>query len=333
MADTFAGMANRFSGVIAAVAAAAAASPADARPICEADPPTGASPIMSRPMALPRTRRATGARIAIPFAPPLGETAHYRLRSISGERSRPRISEIDFSLRFERAPGGYRMTIVRTANDEQRAAGPAAAVAFVERPMIFRLDPGGRVVAMEGEEAFWAALAAVLPEPSERTAPDASDLRHLLLRLSLLRDDPAEERTPTLAAFAAPVLGHARATVVPRDARPGLQTVPTMSGSTMVHVSRYATRVARGRLFVAVESSPPAMQLETLLQSSLPPDRGSDLALLASSHRYEAEVSLATGLARRAFTEIRADVDWNGRCRQLIDSHEVTLIGRRASRR
>ncbi|HEX8654404.1 MAG TPA: hypothetical protein VF693_04175 [Allosphingosinicella sp.] len=319
--------------MIAAVAGAASPVSANVRPICPAEPSMAAAAGLSRPMTLPRTRRAAGTRVTIKFSPPVGETLRYRLRSISGDLGRPRITEVDFSLRFERAPDGYRMTIARAANDAQRAAGPAAAVAFVQRPMVFRLDASGRVAGMEEEEAFWAAFAAVPHGPAEQTELDASGLRDLLASLRAVRDDPTEERIPTLAALAGPVLRHAGATFVSGDAQPGLQTVPTMFGSSLEHVSRYATRVAQRHLFVAVESSPPALQLEPLLQSSFPAERGADLGVLASSHRYEAEVSLATGLVRRAFTEVRADVDWDSRCSRLFDSHEVTLIGRHVSRR
>lgn len=329
--DTLRGMASWFFWTIAAVAAAASGRPANAWAVCAAaGPSTAGTAAIPRPMALPPSRRVEGSRVAIPFAPPIGETLRYRLRSASGSLDHPRISEVIFSLSFERTSGGYLMTIARAPNRGQRPARRTAATAFAERPMTFRLDTGARVVGMEDEAAFWAAFSAV---PEGQATPEEPALQHLLAWLRLVRDDPAEERIPTLAALAAPVLRHAGATFVLGDVRPGLQTVPTMFGTSQEHVSGYATRVARRHLFVAVASSPPAMQLEPLLQSSLPPDHGTNFDLRASSHRFEAEVSLSTGLVRRAFTEVRADVDWDGRCWQLTDSHEVTLIGRRASGR
>lgn len=330
-------MGTRFNGLAGALALAAGmiSGSAAARPVCEPDsPPLVAAPVGAGSADSPGSRHVAdppqvpGVRVAIPFAPPLGQSLRYRSRRTSWEGNRPRYVDMSFSLHFERAGAGYRMVLAHMLSDAQRARTPAGVLVLAE-PVAFLLDADGRVVAMEDEDAYWAALDqavdALRPELRARDPQAEARLREMVRALRSLAD---ADRLAVLSELAAPVLSAAGLDLVTGTPQRMTRPVQFILGRPVAELSLSVSRLGDGRARVEVEADVPAERLREVVAalvaagvSGLEP-----YTVLSSSHEGSIEVSLETGLAHRATIRTGIEVEANGKCERLRQDHVVERI-------
>jgi hypothetical protein len=318
-------MKSRLGSIACALALAAATlpAPAGAQPICAPEPPPLLAAEGPAPAPVPTP---PGVRVDIPFAPPLGQTLRYRTRIVSWDDNRPEIVEMEFSLRFERNPDGYRMTLTPIPSERQRAEAPPAAAAFVERPMIFRVAADGAILAMIDEAAYWAAFDAAIA--AARPALGGRDPvweGAIAAALGAMRALPDAERASMLGALAVPVLFTAGLGLVTGEPLRLDRPVLSMFGRVPARVTYSLGRVQAGRASVATEADISPTDAEAtfvrLISPALP--QPPSPRVLRTTHQEEIEVSLDTGLALRSVARLMVEIEIGGECHRMRARHEV----------
>jgi len=116
-------------------------------------------------------------RIAIPFAPPVGQQLAYDIdqhRPIAGQESRFSAHR---TVRFERVGDGYQLYAVLRSLDSDASDAAAASFRAALTPLIgvemrFHLDSQGKIIALDDDEAVWSAVEHGLETMMAQFAPD-----------------------------------------------------------------------------------------------------------------------------------------------------------------
>lgn len=183
-------------------------------------------------LATPGLARADD--IAIPFAPPTDRALTYVIeqhRPVDGSVQRFTATR---DLRFEPAGDGYILSATLSAIDSDAPASAAEPFAAALTPLIgvalrFRLDRGGRVVALDDMDAVWATVQAGLAQMLTNFAPDTPRHRAARSVQTLFAGLAPEGRLALLAGEFQPLLLFAGSAVADGTGR----GVRTMAGSPL----------------------------------------------------------------------------------------------------
>ena len=178
---------------------------------------------------------ASAERIAVPFAPPLGQALAYDIdlhRPVAGQESRFSAHR---TLRFEQAEDGYRLHAVLESLDSDAPEAAAASFRAALPPLIgvamrFRLDGQGKIVGLDDDEAIWTAVEQGLERMMAHFAADTPRHRAAQSVKALFAGLSREGRLALLAGEYQPLLLFAAGEV---EDGPGGRGVRTMAGSPL----------------------------------------------------------------------------------------------------
>lgn len=172
--------------------------------------------------------------IAIPFAPPTDRALTYVIeqhRPIEGRDSRFTATR---DLRFERAGEGYILHATLRAVDSDAPASGAEPFAAALTPLVgvalhFRLDPSGRIVALDDMDGVWTRVQSGLDNMLAGFAPDTPRHRAARSVQALFAGLSSEGRLSLLAGEFQPLFLFATSGVEDGAGR----GVRTMAGSPL----------------------------------------------------------------------------------------------------
>ncbi|MET0361082.1 MAG: hypothetical protein ABW048_04930 [Sphingobium sp.] len=175
------------------------------------------------------TQPAVAETVTVGFSPPVGQAMIYRIeqvRPMDGQECRF-IAERE--LRFERDGDGYILhaTLRRIIADAPAVASDPFSVALT--PLLdveqnFRVDAGGRIVALDDADGVWRAVEAGFAKMAVGFDPDTSKHRAAARVLALFQALSDEGRLALLAGELKPLLLFARAPLADGPGR-GVETV------------------------------------------------------------------------------------------------------------
>ena len=302
---------------------AAAAAGALGMP-CAAQAQRPAKPTLSH--AAPQA----AARADIRFAPPLGQTLRYRLRSMTWlDRMMEPVTML-LSVRFDRVADGYELRVTHTPEVLINTASPRVA-AIAGREMTFRLDARGALIGMVDEDAYWAALEAAGPETMrERGGPVRP--RGTGVAPAAARQLPEEARLALLAETVLPIISSASQQLVTGEPRREPRPIETLFGRLSGEVSTSLERVVDGIAFVRREATVPRRRMDQLanavyVEMGGPRAARAPRVYVADSKPAErAEVSIETGLARRYSASREANIVQGGALTQMHVTTDIELV-------
>lgn len=188
--------------------------------------------VLAVALAMPGLARA--GDIAIPFAPPTDRALTYMIEQHRPVEGRTSLFSTTRDLRFARAGDAYVLHATLRAVDSDappsaREPFAAALTPLIGVAMRFRLDRGGRIVALEDMDAVWATVQAGLAQMLANFAPDTPRHRAARSVQALFASLGPEGRLALLAGEFQPLLLFAGSAVVDGAGR----GVRTMAGSPL----------------------------------------------------------------------------------------------------
>jgi hypothetical protein len=268
---------------------------------------------------------AMAAALAAPFAPPLDTPLHYRTaetRPATGGDARVTLDE---TLRFARAEGGYRATVIA---GESQVDAPAAyrdelralMAPFTGVATNARLSPAGAITGIEDGAATWraivasgAALEARLDADPAMTA-QAKTVVHALIAQTL-GDLPPAARDARLSDAVAALLAPRLPALAPGEARAFEARVASPAGTLPAKGTVTLAAVDADMLHFVIEAesdpaalAPALVAMNASLAAAAPAQRAAiaastaALAGMAYLERTELAVDRATGLLRHSRT-------------------------------
>ena len=232
------------------------------------------------PASPPSRTETTEDVVAIPFAPPIGETLRFRWQKTLEKDGRSVMQWSLDDFRFEKAGEGFRLTVTPVESGSGSEEPMVKAIEqkladLMRRPIVLTVSADAVITDFENADAYWAtvfeAADAVIAEIGKPEALPPEMRAALAGFLKTLREMPDDARLAMLTENVQPLVTFAATEWSSRTPVISDLESPSPFGPLKQEVRIALEAVADDSATLSLHSSIPADELERIARTALAP--------------------------------------------------------------